>query len=95
MFIRRNRRIVNGEVYDYFTLVKTIQTAKGPRQQVVAHLGKEPGLDRPTYHDWEEVADLLEGRAPAPVQGELGKDLAKASTPQWAQIDLRGVRWNG
>jgi transposase len=92
MFLRRNRRVVNGEVYDYFTLVKTIQTAKGPRQQVVAHLGKGPGLDRPTRHGWEEVADLLEGRTPAPVQGELGKEFSKASTPQWAQVDLRGVR---
>jgi transposase len=92
MFIRRNRRIVRGEVYDYFTLVRTIQTAKGPRQQVVAHLGKEPGLERPTRHGWEEVADLLEGRAPTPVQGELGKDFPKAAAPQWAQVDLRGVR---
>ena len=92
MFIRRNRRIVKGEVYDYFTLVKTIQTAKGPRQQVVASLGKTPGLDRPTRQGWEQVTDRLEGHAPAPVQGELGKDFSQASTPQWAQVDLRGVR---
>lgn len=92
MFIRRNRRIVKGEVYDYFTLVKTIQTAKGPRQQVVASLGKTPGLDLSTRHGWGEVADLLEGQAPAAVQGELGKEFPQASTPQWAQVDLRGVR---
>ena len=75
-----------------FTLVKTIQTAKGPRQQVVASLGKTPGLDLSTRHGWEEVADLLEGHAPAPVQGELGKAFPQTSTPQWAQVDLRGVR---
>ena len=92
MFLRRNRRMIKGEVYDYFTLVKTIQTAKGPRQQVVAHLGKEPGLDPLSRHGWEEVADLLEGRPPAPVQGELGKDFPKRSHPRWAQVDLRGIR---
>lgn len=59
---------------------------------MVAHLGKEPGLDRPTRHGWEEVVDLLEGNAPAPVQGELGKEFPKTSASQWAQVDLRGVR---
>ena len=92
MFLRRNRRTVDGETYDYWTLVKTVRTARGPRQQVVATLGKEPGLESRTRHGWEEVADLLEGRAPV-VQGRLGESLAEAAPrPQWAQVDLRGVR---
>jgi hypothetical protein len=73
-------------------LVKTVRTAKGPRQETVATLGKEPGLDRRSRHGWEQVADLLEGRAPAAVQGELGADLAAAPPAHWAQVDLRGVR---
>ena len=93
MFLRRNRRIVDGECYDYWTLVKTVRTASGPRQQVVATLGKELGLESRTRHGWEEVADLLEGRAPVPVQGRLGEPLAEsAPRPQWAQVDLRGLR---
>lgn len=91
MFLRRNRRTVDGETYDYWTLVKTVRTARGPRQQVVATLGKEPGLDTNSRHGWEDVADLLEGRGPAPVQGRLGEPLP-APRPQWAQVDLRGVR---
>jgi hypothetical protein len=90
MFLRRNRRTVNGEGYEYWTLVKTVRTAKGPRQEIVATLGKEPGLDRRSRHGWEQVADLLEGRTPA-VQGELGQPLP-AAPPQWAQVDLRGIR---
>ena len=65
MFLRRNRRIVDGESYEYWTLVKTVRTAKGPRQEIVATLGKEPGLESRSRHGWEDVADLLEGRAPA------------------------------
>jgi len=94
MFLRRNRRTVDGETYEYWTLCKTVRTARGPRQEVVAHLGKEPGLDSAARHGWEEVADLLEGGHAAPRQGRLGEQqLPRASPrPQWAHVDLRGVR---
>jgi len=91
MFLRRNRRKVKGEYYEYWTLVKTVRTAQGPRQEIVACLGKTPGLDRRTRHGWEAVADLLEGRTPA-VQGQLGENLSATPPAQWAQVDLRGVR---
>jgi len=91
MFLRRNRRTVNGECYEYWTLVKTVRTAKGPRQEIVATLGKEPGLESRARHGWEDVADLLEGRIPA-VQGELGQAWSNAPRAPWAQVDLRGVR---
>lgn len=98
MFLRRNRRVVAGETYDYWTLVRTVRTAKGPRQEVVACLGKAPGLDPGVRHGWEELEALLEGRAPAPVQGRLGAPLVAtepASAPAraaWTQVDLRGLR---
>jgi len=92
MFLRRNRRTVNGECYEYWTLVKTVRTAKGPRQELVATLGKEPGLESRTRYGWEQVGDLLDGRTPAPVQGELGQRLPAAQPPQWVQVDLSGVR---
>ena len=92
MFLRRNRRTVNGECYEYWTLVKTVRTAKGPRQEIVATLGKEPGLESRTRHGWEQVGDLLEGRTPGPVQGELGQPVPAALQPHWAQVDLSGVR---
>jgi hypothetical protein len=92
MFLRRNGRVVDGETYDYWTLVKTVRTARGPRQEIVATLGKEPGLESRSRHGWEEVAGLLEGRAPASRQGELGQPLTASAPPQWAQVDLSGVR---
>jgi len=91
MFLRRNRRTVDGQTYEYWTLVRTVRTAKGPRQEVVASLGKTPGLDQRTRHGWESISDLLEGRAPT-RQGELGRAFPEEPPPQWAQVDLRGVR---
>jgi hypothetical protein len=40
MFLRRKRRAHNGIGYDYWQLVRTVRTPRGPRQQVVANLGK-------------------------------------------------------
>ena len=91
MFLRRNRRTVDGQTYEYWTLVRTVRTAKGPRQEVVASLGKTPGLDQRTRHGWESISDLLEGRSPT-RQGELGRAFSREPQPQWAQVDLRGVR---
>ena len=91
MFLRRNRRIIDGETYEYWTLVRTIRTAKGPRQEVVASLGKTPGLDQHSRHGWENLADLLEGRSPKRRQGQLDQPLAQEPPPQWTQVDWRGV----
>src|ERR1700744_1294197 len=92
MFLRRNRRVVAGETYDYWTLVKTVRTIKGPRQQVVATLGKEPGLENRTRRGWGQIGDLLDGKGPGPVQGRLGEPLPEAEPAQWTQVDVRGVR---
>ena len=62
MFLRRNRRKHGGELYEYWTLVESVRTARGPRQRVVATLGKLPSLDQEEQRGWEEVARLLDGR---------------------------------
>lgn len=91
MFLRRNRRTVDGQCYEYWTLVRTVRTAKGPRQEIVATLGKEPGLESRSRRGWEAVADLLEGRTPI-EQGELGQAWSASPSASWAQVDLNGVR---
>jgi transposase len=91
MFLRRNRRRYKGESYEYWSLLRTVRTAKGPRHELVANLGKAPGLDPGSRHGWEQIADLLEGRKPAPVQGTLGDPLPEASR-QWMEVDVRGLR---
>jgi hypothetical protein len=93
MFLRRNRREVNGESYEYWTLVESYRTERGPRQRVVASLGKLAGLDQEERHGWEEIEWLLEGQRP-PWQLKLGSDeqTMGVSGPLWAEVDLSGVR---
>jgi hypothetical protein len=49
MFLKRHRRHRGGETYEYWTLVKTVRTARGPRHQTVAHLGKLDGQEFGRY----------------------------------------------
>ena len=91
MFLRRNRRKANGETYEYWTLVKTVRTERGPRHQVVANLGKAPGLDSASRHGWEDIAALLEGRTPE-RQLDFGSDTSAPNQPQWTEVDVRGLR---
>ncbi len=92
MFLRRNRREIDGESYEYWTLVESYRTERGPRQRVVATLGKLPGLDEEERYGWQELEYLLEGHRP-PQQLDLGeKERGNKVLPQWAQVDLRGVK---
>jgi transposase len=94
MFLRRNRRVVDGESYEYWSLVETYRTVKGPRQRVVASLGKSPGLDRAHQRQWADLDLLLEGTQAGPVQMELPSPTIASteSKPFWAQVDLAGLR---
>ena len=87
MFLQRDRKKKNGETYEYWTLMKSVRTARGPRHQPVAYLGKLPGLDPGERAGWEHITDILDGKLrPADF-------LARPpEPPQWATIDTRGVR---
>ena len=62
MYLRPHQRSKHGTVYESWSLVKSVRTQRGPRQQVVASLGKLPGLDRRTRLGWEQIGAALEGR---------------------------------
>ena len=64
MFLRKNRKSANGEVYEYCTLCETAGTELGPRQRVVATLGKLS--DQNLAAGRQDIGALLEGRKPAP-----------------------------
>ena len=87
MFLRRNRRIRGGDSYDYWTLCQSVRTPRGPRQRVVAHLGKLES-DQPDT-DWADLEALLEGRPPPPRQGDL---FGNRTAPRWERVDVAGVR---
>ena len=90
MFLRRNRRRKNGETYEYWTLVESVRTARGPRQRVVATLGKLPGMDEDARAGWDEIARLLDGRPRSAAQADLFCDTPEP--PQWACVNLCSVR---
>jgi transposase len=91
MFLRRHRKEAGGEAYPYWSLVKTVRTARGPRHQIVARLGKLDGAEMERARGWQDLEALLEGRTP-PVQFELGQQTPPPPQPLWRQVDVRGVR---
>ena len=93
MFLRRHRKQAGGETYEYWSLVKTVRTARGPRHQLVARLGKLDGTQIAAARSWQDLDALLEGRPPA-TQLELTPAVspAPASVPCWREVDVSGVR---
>jgi len=88
VFLRRHKRKKNGTIYEYWTLVESIRTSRGPRQRTVATIGKLPGLDEESRVGWEHIADILDGKV-------RQKDFLKPADPdppEWATVDLKGLR---
>lgn len=88
MYLRPHRRMRDGTVYEYWSLVRTVRTARGPRQQTVAFIGKEPGLDGESRLGWEHMAEVLDGRE---RHGDLFAG-PPPEPPQWATVDVKRVR---
>jgi transposase len=87
MFLKRSRRKKRGETYESWSLVESVRTARGPRQRVVATLGKLPGLDIESRVGWEHIADILDGKAkPADFLN------MPAEPQEWATVNTRGMR---
>jgi transposase len=87
MFLRRNRRRKDGETYEYWTLVESRRTSRGPRQRIVATLGKLPGLDDAARVGWEHIGSILSGK----VRQQDFLQGAEPDVPQWATVNVRGV----
>lgn len=71
MFLRKNRKRFDGEVYEYWTLCESVRTERGPRQRVVASLGKFTEEDLAA--GWDDLEALLDDRKPSPRQRHFGE----------------------
>lgn len=87
MYLKRSQRKVNGEVYEYWSLVESVRTARGPRQRTVATLGKHPGLEKEHRMGWEHISDVLSGRTRHPDLFAPHPD-----PPEWATVDVSRLR---
>ena len=90
MYLRRHRRRAAGESYEYWTLCESVRTGRGPRQRIVASLGK---LDvQEAEAGWEQIEELLEGR-PVSRQMEFGQSVSReGSGVRWEMVDVSSVR---
>jgi hypothetical protein len=87
MYLRRNTKKKNGADYDCWTLVESVRTARGPRQRIVATIGKLPGLDREERIGWDEIGRILSGK-PKP-EAELF--CPSEDPPSWATVNINSV----
>jgi hypothetical protein len=88
MFLRRNRKNKNKETYEYWTLVESVRTSRGPRQRIVATIGKLPGMDKEERIGWEEVSRIVQGINSR--QMSLF-DQEKEKIPEWAMVNLSNI----
>ena len=92
MFLRRHRKVVDEVSYDYWTLCESQRTASGPRQRVVATLGKLDSAELADDAGWEDLGALLEGRHEKKArQPELGESPATAASRPAAQWEVANV----
>ncbi len=102
MFIRQCQRIKNGRRHAYWALVESYRTANGPRQRVVAWLGK---LDEAGRLGVQQTAEAVahgngaESAATIERSQSLSRQLrfefdddASAVTPRWVEVNAAGVR---
>jgi len=89
VYLRRCHRTKDGKRHAYWALVKSVRTAKGPRQEVVAYLGD---LDEAGRLGVQQAAD---GDRQV-RQAELFAAGATGSTePRWVEVDPSAVRVDG
>jgi transposase len=82
MYLRRCHRAKDGKRHAYWALVKSVRTARGPRQQVVAYLGD---LDEAGRLGVQRAADANDLAACQP--GLFGA----SSQPRFVEVDVAGV----
>ncbi len=108
MFLRRRNKQSRGIGYSYWHLCETVRTARGPRQRVVASLGKLDEAEVAGLRGgWDDLTALLRGgtpaRSPAARTAELpglesappsgsATTVPPAPAPQWERADVGGLR---
>lgn len=86
MYLRCTTKKKGGVDYDCWLLVESFRTVRGPRQRVVATIGKLPGLDREERIGWEEIGRILSGKPRSALAL-----FEQEEPPSWATVNINGV----
>lgn len=90
MFIRQKFRTKNGKRHAYWALVESYRSQRGPRQRVVAWLGK---LDEQGRIGIQEVAtEAARPFATEPAKGEVQLTLFEEPKPRYVKVDAQAIR---
>ena len=81
MYIRKTTRIKDGKQHDYWALVESYRTERGPRQRTVAWIGE---LDKAGRLGIEKVA-----KGNPTCQLNL---FEKDTEPEWVEVNVKGIR---
>jgi transposase len=92
MFIRQYSCIENGKRRAYWGLVESYRTARGPRQRVVAWLGKLDEAGRLGVQQAVETETSQQTGSVHESQKTLFDEKAPAPQPRWVEINAAGVR---
>lgn len=81
VYLRRCHRARDGKRHAYWALVKSVRTAKGPRQQVIAYLGE---MDEAGRIGLRQLAEGQSGQEQAGL-------FEPTVDPRWVEVDLSRV----
>ena len=88
MFLKRLRRCKNGKDHEYWALVETYRTARGPRHRVVAYLGE---LRRGQKSGWAQLGRRLD-KKDRPDPSLFDPPACQELPDQYVEVDLKRVR---
>ncbi len=89
MFIRQCYRVKNGTRHAYWALVESYRAERGPRQRVVAWLGK---LDEAGRLGVQQAADGDSAASSSVTQASLFAEESAEVEPRWVEVDASAVR---
>ncbi len=89
MFVRQFFQKKNGKRHAYWALVESYRAERGPRQRVVAWLGR---LDEAGRLGVQQVADRCAAKSLAGKQQTLFDEDAEEAEPRWVEVNASAVR---
>ena len=91
MFIRQFFQKKNGKRHAYWALVESYRAERGPRQRVVAWLGR---LDEAERLGVRQAAEEPSSTSPAGKQQTLFDQEAEETEPRWVEVNASKIASN-